>query len=383
MTVVETCMLVVGASVTAAAVALVASELGARARLRARGGYFVLRRWSRTVMEVDKSSLPTLEDVVTFEVNRDGERGPEPPPDADDVFRVLVCGGSAAECYLLDQATAWPAVVQRVLTPQASRLGARRVHVGNIARSLVACELVELMLRRVLPRYGRLDAVVLMVGGSDVLAWLEKHAPALAEDLEPRAGDVFDEHPEPPFGWTPRTMALRRLVAFWHRRLLRPVDRRTGAGRRLIGIRAMRARGKTLDAVPDPASMLARFERWLRCAIETARSKAPRVLVVRQPWLRKEFTPEEELRLWNFGVGRPYSEEVTTYYSHDVVNRLMSAVDKVAARVAEDLGVESLYLMDRLEHDFGTFYDRLHFAPDGAQRVGEEVADAILRGTGR
>ncbi|MDA1266520.1 MAG: hypothetical protein O2816_15680, partial [Planctomycetota bacterium] len=118
----------VGATVVAGGVLVgVAAELAARAWLRARGGYYVLRPWNRMVMGVDKSILPQLEDEVRIEANRDGERGPKPPKRWDDTYRVLVAGGSAAECYLLDQDSEWPAVVRRRLMQNPEALGAKSV----------------------------------------------------------------------------------------------------------------------------------------------------------------------------------------------------------------------------------------------------------------
>ena len=153
----------------------------------------------------------------------------------------------------------------------------------------------------------------------------------------------------------------------------------TGADRAAALVRAR----EMLEEVPDPTPMVAYFERWLRRLIETARGKASRVLVVRQPWMRRDFSAKEDALLWNFGAGRPYVEEVTTYYSHAVVNELMGAVDRVAGQVADELGVEQIDLMGRLEHDFETFYDRLHFTPAGARVVGEALARAILEGASR
>lgn len=362
------------------ALAGVTAEAAARVRIRTRGGYHVLRRWSRTEMALDREVLPRLEEVVRIEANRDGERGPEPPRRWEDTYRVLVAGGSAAECYLLDQESEWPAVVRRRLNRDPASLGAGAVHVGSVARSLVPCEAIETILRRVLPRYPRLDLVVLMIGASDVVAWLERGTPPEIEEGVYDTARVFAEHPEGPFGWHPRALALRQLASSWHRRLLRPVDRREGVGGRIARSRAMRARGAFLHEVADPTPMVASFERWLRRSIETARARASRVLVVRQPWLRRDFTAEEELELWNFADGRPYVEECSRYYDHDVVNRLMSLVEQASGRVADECGVEQLGLMDVVAHDFEHFYDRLHFTPAGARIVGEAVAEAILAG---
>lgn len=362
------------------AVLAVAAEFAARAWIRARGEYSILRANTTTLMHVDRETLPQLEAEVRVVINAEGERGPDPPARWDDTYRVLVAGGSAAECYLLDQETAWPHVVQTELEAHAAALGAAHVHVGNISRSLVACEYIELMLRKVLPRYRRrLDLVILMVGASDVVAWLEKKTPARMEEGRLSTDYVFDEHPEGPFGWTLSTLALRQLVSRLHKRLTRPVGVREGAGKTIGRNRAMRARaGELVDEIPDPKPMLEYFEKYFRRTLETARSSGARVLVVRQPWLRKDFTPEENARLWNFGAGRPYEEEVRTYFSHRVVNELMGAVDASAARIADELGVEHLDLMSVLDHDFETFYDRLHFTPKGARVVGAAIARKVL-----
>lgn len=361
------------------AVLFVGSELAARAWLKARGAYYVLKPNTTTIMEIDKETLPNLEDEVRVHVNRDGERGGEPPRDWSRTYRVLVAGGSAAECYLLDQDSTWPAVIQRELQRHAAALGVERVHVGNISRSLVACEYLELMLRRVLPRYERLDLVVLMVGASDVVNWLEKKTPAAIVPGQLSADYVFDVHPEGPFGWTFDSLAVRRILSLWHKHLARPVQRKRGVGKTLARNRAMRANAKKmLNVVPDPSPMIEYFELFFHEMVETALTTAKRVLVVRQPWFSKRFTAEERKLLWNFGAGRPYLEEVSIYYTHRVVDELMQKIDASASRIATDLGVEQLDLMPVLERSFETYYDYLHFTPKGAEAVGHAVAEAIL-----
>jgi lysophospholipase L1-like esterase len=365
---------------SALALAFVLAELIARACL-ARGGYYVLPPWQRTRLEVDRETLPALEPEVRIHVNRDGERGDPPPRSWSDTYRVLVAGGSAAECYLLDQERQWPHVLQRHLNEDPRALGAARAHVGNMSRSLVACDYLTLMLEKALPRYTRLDLLVTFVGASDVVAWLEKKTPPSIERRELALDYVFPEHPETRFGWTPGRLALRRVAARLQRRLLRPETRRSGAGKTIAKHRAMRAAAKTLiDEVPDPTPMVAHFEHHFRRMLTTARASAQRVLVVRQPWFEKEFTREEAARLWNFGQGRPYEEQLDTYYTHRVVCELLRAVDAVQARVAQELGVEQLDLMPVLERSFDTYYDFLHFTPAGARAVGRAIADAVLAG---
>lgn len=366
------------------ALAIVASfvlaELVARVVLRLGGRYFVWTPYSRVRMELDPDVLPDLEPIVRFDVNEDGERGDMLPADWTRTYRVLVAGGSAAECYYVDQESTWPQVIRRALNrpENLAALGVARVHVGNVSRSLVACRHIQAMLERILPRYSRLDAIVFMVGASDVVHWLERRTPPVVEDEIIPPAQIFAKHPEGPFGWGPRTLALRRIASHWNKRLRRPIEVRDRVGKRLAQARAMRARAhEILDDVPDPTPMLDHFGAEFRQLLDLAKRHAKRVVVVRQPWFDKEFTAEEEKRLWNFGAGRPYAEEVTTYYSHAVVWRLMRQVDERASTIAKGLGVEQIDLMPVLERSFEIYYDELHHTPKGCAVVGEHVARAI------
>ena len=143
----------------------------------------------------------------------------------------------------------------------------------------------------------------------------------------------------------------------------------------------MRARATTiLHETPDPSPLLLSFEDDLRALVRTCLRHAPRVVVARQPWLDRDFTPAEETRLWNFGQGSPYRAELDTYYAMDLVRALMTRLDEVAARVAIEEGVEEVELRSAVPSDFEHYYDFLHFTPAGAQRVAAALAPVIAAG---
>lgn len=376
----------IAAALGAAAVGAIACELAARTWLARRGRYFVWPPFGRMRLELDRAALPSLDPIVHWEINAEGERGGKAPSDWNRTYRVLVTGGSAAECYFVDQERTWSEVVAHELSrPEAlAQLGVERVHVGNAARSLVACAEIERMLAKTLPRYERLDAVVFMVGASDVVHWLESHTPSVIEERSIPAAQVFGWHPEGPFGWGPRTLALRRIASYWNKRLRRRIEKRERAGKRLADAREMRQRAKViLDSTPDPAPMLAHFERHFRALIGLVRARGARVIVARQPWLEKDLTPAERAQLWNFGAGRPYSQEVTTYFTHAAVWKLLAQVDRRAAAIAVELGVEQVELNARVPRDFEHYYDELHHTPRGCLLVGRAVAQQILIGATR
>jgi hypothetical protein len=199
-------LVVVGAS----AALFVVSEVAARAWLKRFGRAYVWAPYSRVKMIIDREVLPTLEPAVEHYTNPDGERGDPVPRDHGTLFRVLVVGGSAAECWFLDQGSSWPNVVQMALREprNLAKLGAKSVHVGNIGRSLVTTRHLDAILARVLPRYDKLDAIVFMVGVSDLVLWLESGAPK-----------HLVEGPIPPFALTVPSAGSSRswLCAGWLR----------------------------------------------------------------------------------------------------------------------------------------------------------------------
>jgi hypothetical protein len=355
-------------------------ELAARWWIRHRNRYYVLPPGLRLHLQMDRETFPQMEPHTRFDVNAEGERGDELPRSARGLYRVLVGGGSQPEGFLLDQHTVWPGALQRLLDTPAMRrqLGAERVHVGSIARSGVGSEALDLIFDRVLPRYPRLQLIIVFIGATDVLRWLEYGAPRALPPV--RTADVFRCHPEGPFGWKPRSLALWELMLRARRRWLRPVEVHRRAGRWIGQARAMRARATEIRRrMPDPAPMLEQFDVHFRRVLAKASAHADRVLVVRQPWFDKPFTNEEAAQMWHGGAGQVWRQEVTAYYSFEVVSRLMSLVDAKASALAAAAGVEQLDLMPLIQPSLDNYYDAFHATPAGARIVASAVAAAIVR----
>lgn len=365
-----------------AALGGVVAELGARAWLRRHGRPYVWAPFTRQRLEIDRAALPMLEPVARWEINADGERGAPLPHDWSRTLRVIVAGGSASECYFTDQPQTWPEVMRRALSrPENLReLGVDAVHVGNIARSLIACEEIDLIVERTLPRYTRLDVAVLMVGASDLIHWLERGTPVPVVDTQIPPSQVFALHPYGPFGWGPKTLALRRLASYWKRRLVPHEEVRTRVGKRLADARAMRARATTiLHTTPDPQQMLAHYERHLRKVVARLQARGARVILARQAWLEGEFTEQEKALFWSFGRGRPYAGVVTEYFAHDTAWKLLRLVDAHGEKLARELGIESIDVNAIVPRDFDHYYDELHFTSRGCALVGEAIARVVAK----
>jgi hypothetical protein len=359
----------------------VLAELAARLYIRRFGRYHLWTPHSRTLMPLDPAVFPRGDPVVRFEVNSLGERGAPLPPDLSRTFRILVGGGSAAECFFLDQPSSWPEALGRTLSTPAnlSRLQRTSVHVGNLARSLTDCRAQLLLFSRILPRYPHSDVILLMTGASDLVRWLEDHTPPTIAETPIPPSALFARHPEGPFSFTPTNLALRRVASSLKHSLLRPIEHRETAGKRLAANRASRANAtRILTRIADPTPMLAAYEKHLRALVALLQQHSTRVILVRQPWIERPLTPDEERNCWMFGDGRPYREPVTSYYDRALIYPILRQVDAVTERVAHDLHATSVELRSRIPADFEHYYDELHNTPRGCALVGQLVAEAIL-----
>ena len=82
--------------------------------------------------------------------------------------------------------------------------------------------------------------------------------------------------------------------------------------------------------------------------------------------------------MWHGGAGQAWEEEVTTYYSLEVLSGLMALLDARAARVAQELGVEQLDLRPLLKPSLENYYDSFHATPTGSRTVAAAVATALV-----
>ncbi len=361
---------------------LAVAELSSRWWVRRRSRYSVWPPHARIEIRMDPDVFPELERRVRFYINADGERGGDVRAGEPGLRRILVAGGSAVECFGLDQPTSWPGSLERLLNMPESRaiLGARRVHVGNIGHSGVGSAELELILAHVLPQYSHLDAILIMVAASDVYHWLEEGAqPGRPPSCVPEHM-LFAEHPRQPFGWKPRAWALAEIASRLRRSWLHPppeIKERAAAW--FATARRMRARATEVrTTMPDPSVVLTHFEHHFSRLVRAAKASADRVIVVRQPWFEGDYTSEELSHFWQGGVGKAWKEPVTVYYSLDVVNRLLGLVDSRAARVADALSVQHVDVRPLLTLGLRHYYDHDHHTAAGAAVIARTMATVLL-----
>jgi len=363
-------------SLGALALLFVLAELTLRAAIRKWGRYYPFTPHQRQRFELDREALPMMERVVRWRINADGERGDECPPEA---ARVLVVGGSCVECYYLDQESTVSHQLQGELAQRWSVAAGRGVHVGSFGKSKINCGQIRFMLEKALAGYPRLDAVVLMVGASDLVRWLELGTPEDDWADPAEIGHLFGQHPELDFGWRPGRLALRAALVRLVRKLRQPEERRANVGKRLVELRQRRFNAEPKQSsVPDLGPMLDRFDRNLGRLIEELKQRADRVIVSRQPWLDCELTEDQERWMWNYATGPIYSRSDVEYFDRDLVNRMQRAVAERCGEVARRHGAVDVDMPELLDSTLDNYYDENHFTPLGAKRVATLLADAVV-----
>ena len=356
---------------------LVLAELVIRLWIAMRGRYYPWFPHWRLEYEMDREVFPRLDPLVRIHVNGDGERGAKVPKPGKDLYRVLAVGGSAVECFSLDQEVSWPMQIQRMLEKPESLeiLGVRRVHVGNIGKSGLDAEALEVMLTKMRRQLPHLDLIIVMVGASNVLNWLaNKHIEARSM-LAP----FFKLHPENTFQWNVDSLALTRVYRSTRARF--EVVRRKNVGSSTGNARRMRANAREiLDSTEDPSAMLAEFDEHFAKVVEIARTCADRVIVLPQPWFQKpSLLPEEIAQFWNGGDGDVFQREVTRFYSHEVLSVLMSKIEENTIRIAKSQQVEVVEVRGQIPPSVETYYDQFHFTPIGSNLCARTVVDQLLR----
>ncbi len=353
---------------------LVLAELLARIWIR-RGSYRVWHPGKHETMFPDLELHPYLEPKIRFFINELGERGnPRAKSPKDPLW--LFAGGSAVESFMIDQPSTWPEqFVSHYFQSAANPLPA----VANIGRSGVDSGSLLIMFEKLLPLYQkRISTLVIMVGASDILRWLESGAPPATPVAPLSISELFACHPEVTFGFKPRELALFRLFQQLSERIPRE---KKNALRWYLRVRTMYLNAATvIEETPDATVPLANFRRNMRELIRQAKCSATNVAVIPQPWLNKpNYTAEELSRFWNGGVGKAYSEVVTTYYSPQVINTLMG---QIAAIIKEVAAQEEAILIDvrlSLPAEIENYMDQFHLTPKGSEKFAELLASELKK----
>ena len=363
--------------VLALSVAVLALALGELA-LASRPENRVYRVWPpglRNVFRPRSDLMPGISGDSRFEIDALGFRADGAP--AQDALRILALGGSTTECLYLDQAEAWPALVQERLTRALGR-EAWVANAGKSGRTTSDHELQVLLL----DQETRFDVVLLLTGVNDLGARLAQDttdAPELDRGARlRRAFDVLPLAREPGPFW--RRLGTYRLLAQSAARWSGPPRVQDDAGAIYERWRAhRRAASAWRSELPGLASALERFQDELERIADACEARSVELVLVTQPALcGPDLSAEEEALLWLGGVGEFQQQPGAEYYTAAALARGLAAFNATLAGAAERRGIVCIDLAQLLGRAPELFYDDVHFNEEGARRTADVIAAELL-----
>lgn len=327
-------------------------------RLTAPERYYVWEPGTRQVFRPMPSIMPGVEGESRFFINEHGLRGDPFSPDQD--YRILAVGGSTTECLYLDEAEAWPRLLQERLGP--------RVWVGNVGKSGQMTRNHVVQVEKLTRQYPRIDAVLLLAGVNDLMRRLKEDD--RTEDLMAASFAVL-----PSQGGLMPVEIRRRLRRLWPRRELIQDD----AGKVYVKWRNHRRSASRLrETLPDLSAALAEHAGNVGRIVDDARSRGIRVILLTQPALwRPGLTAEEQALLWMGGVGAYQEEPGHEYYTAEALATGMERFNDVLRDLCRSRRAACVDLARELPRDTSVFYDDVHFNEAGARKVAALVAGRL------
>ncbi len=319
-----------------------------------------------------------------FTINALGMRG-DPLP-RDPAYHLLAVGGSTTICAYLDDAEAWPRLVQSHLT---DALGSGTAWVGNVGRPGHTTAQHKLQMEKLLEQHDELDAVILLIGINDMLIHL-----AVATDgpgglmraggrLRPGApGRAFSIHPEDDAGdpWYLRNAFGRVWRLHAARAAETGLSRMDDRGAMVGRMRAARQRATSFrDELPDLSKKLATYARNVNEILDLAERSQVRVLLLTQPTLwRKDLTPDELGLIWASGGSLHHIDADATFYSAGALTRAMKMYNDALLAVCRERSVDCLDAAEQLPRTAEIFFDDAHYTEEGSRRLARLVAEHLL-----
>ncbi len=343
--------------------------------------YYVRHPSIHSVFNPYPGTMPGVSGASHFITNSGGIRGSE--LSANDNYRILVFGGSTAECLYLDQSEAWPQLVQDRLNQNDKKLS---VWVGNVGKSGNTSREHVLQFRYLLAQYPNIDTAVLLVGGNDLnlrLARGDGYTPDyLAQPgmLSLLMRDAFRVLPQrnPNMPYYKQTAIGRMLDTLQQSQIelntSAAIEVEDNVGKIYNNRRKERKNAPIQATLPDLTSGLGEYSSNLNSIIDLAQAHHVRLILLTQPSMyRSDLTPAEKDLLWfGWSSGRKF------YYSVEAMAEGMLKYNQKLLEICQQRQVECVDLASMLSKDTTIFYDDLHFNENGAIRVAKNLADYMI-----
>jgi lysophospholipase L1-like esterase len=304
--------------------------------------------------------------------------------DATYGYRILAVGGSTTICSVLDDAKAWPRLVQDIVNDER---GAGAVFVGNVGRPGHTTVQHALQVEKLLAQHEKIDAILVLAGVNDLVIQLNIKRGFIKIDLNAtpdpatalrRAFSVIPATPKP------RWYAYSGLARWLDTRRIQHASRESpvvdAQGDMFLKQREYRKTTTNfVDELPDLTTVLVVYERKLNEIIDLAEARRVRPILLTQPSIWREDLPNDaEDRLWFGGPPLNQPQENGEYYSVRALAEGLAAYNQVMLGVCAARRVECIDLAREVPKEGDIFWDDVHYTDRGSRLIAETVANHLL-----
>jgi hypothetical protein len=354
-------------------VSLVAAEFLLRWALPGGDRFYVWPPGYKFSFRPDPKIYPGSSPQVNFTINSAGIRGDEFR--RDQTYRILVVGGSTAECFNLALEATWPYLVQTILR----RKTGRKIWVGNIGLSGLNTR--DHVLQMKFLKNPRINAAIFLIGINDLSLRLMRdvrYDPKFAENPAGMKHQVQHAFKVRPRSWEPfpKNLALYQVLRRIKHKLFPP---KKATQDLTTQWRRHRAQAKVFrPKLPDMKSALAEYARNIKRLIALCRARGIRPIFLTQPTMWKDkMSPAEVRLLWLGGVGEYQAKPGSDYYSTGALARGMEMYNRTLTKICRAQGVECLDVAGLIKKNLTNFCDACHYTVAGSLVLARAVADYL------
>lgn len=321
--------------------------------------------------------------IIRFHTNGQGIRGRA--FSGDQQYRILVMGGTTAECQFIDQSATWP----QILEDKLNELNVMKVWVGNIGKSGLCLREFYMQMKYLLPQYPLINMVLVLSSSNNLLRRLiedDRYDPFFLDHYD----DWRDRLIRGTFARVPHYREHFRFrpgyydetaIGYVYRHMQYKYFQKSLYKDKMKGLLTLRKHRKNaqeyVSTLPDLTSSLAEFSHNLNAMISTAVAHSTRIVFVTQPTLWKREMPEGELGLlWTGWKG---SMRRGRYYTAGALHGGMQLYNKALKNVCQKRGIECIDLDSLLDKSPSIFIDDSHFTERGCRAAAEIISLNLAR----
>lgn len=312
--------------------------------------------------------MPGIGGKIEFSVNQYGLRGPEVNLDNVEI-KILVIGGSAAECVDVTDKLSWPWRLQDGLSERLKK----NVFVGNAGKGghFTLNHIYMLQNYKWAPQF---DWIIVLCGINDAGRLLRHDYKKRAEEVPDTTFDTIAEKHKIYYRRSIFFLICKSIVLkyFSYETMFQDPEGVWLTKKRRIREKALK--NHAINRLPSGLDEAIRlYKDNLRSIINISRERNQHILMLTQPTLwRKGLPPDHQKLLWEY-------VNLHEAYTPEILEQIMKAYNLAMIDVCRQEGIQCLDLASMFSEDISIFFDDAHFNISGCEAVAAILTEEMAK----